>query len=196
MFNGRVIENFLNQNDCKYLIKIVTKLGSWGEGGHEFWSNRIVNYSEVLEYDKSAASIMLDANDRCRKQIKKEYGLETPLYSDTLQVVRWFPGMEQPPHADDMSHLGYSEYEHKKHKHRVFGSIIYLNNDYSGGKTYYPNFDFSITPKSGSLAVHPADPEHLHGVTKIKDSMRYTIASFWTFDPLMSGFWNTKDSSK
>jgi hypothetical protein len=30
------------------------------------------------------------------------------------------------------------------------------------------------------LAVHPGDPEHLHGVTKVENGMRYTLASFWT----------------
>jgi hypothetical protein len=196
MFKAKVIDSFISEENCSYLIKKALELDSWGEGGHGFWSNRIADYSKVLEYDKIAASIMLDANNRCRKEIKKYYSLEIPLYSDTLQIIRWFPGMDQPPHADNMSNLVYSGHEHNKHKHRVFGSIIYLNNDYTGGKTYYPNFNVSITPKSGSLAFHPADPEHLHGVTKVENSMRYTIASFWTFDPLMAGFWNTKDSNK
>jgi hypothetical protein len=126
---------------------------------------------------------MLDANIRCKEKIKELYDVED-VYSDTLQIVRWFPEMEQPPHADDMTNTDIKGLEH-----RAYGSIIYLNDNYEGGKTYYPNFDVSITPKVGNLAIHPGDPEHLHGVTKIQDGMRYTIASFWTLNKLHSHDW-------
>jgi hypothetical protein len=78
---------------------------------------------------------------------------------------------------------------HEDHKeslewfnHREYGAIIYLNDNYSGGHTYYPNHNFDIAPAVGKLAIHPGDPEHLHGVSKIEDGVRYTLASFWTQD--------------
>ena len=37
--------------------------------------------------------------------------------------------------------------------------------------------------------MHPGDPEHLHGVTKIEGGMRYTIASFWTYEKERSHDW-------
>jgi hypothetical protein len=75
------------------------------------------------------------------------------------------------------------------YEHRAYGSIIYLNDTYEGGHTYYKNFNHEVTPKAGALAVHPGDSEHLHGVTEIKDGMRYTIASFWTLDKGKSHDW-------
>lgn len=196
MFNGRIFENFLNKKDCEYLIQTAIDLSLWSNSDNEFWDNRLTQYHDILKHDKRAGEIMLDVNNRCKEKIKAEYSLQIPIYSDTLQIVRWFPGTEQPPHADNMDFEGALEHDHKINKHRVFGSIIYLNSNYVGGNTYYPNFNFSIVPKSGSLAVHPADSKHLHGVTKIEDSIRYTIASFWTHDPLKCGFWNTVDYNK
>jgi hypothetical protein len=38
-----------------------------------------------------------------------------------------------------------------------------------------------ITPEMGKLAVHPGDVDHLHGVTKIEENVRYTIAFFWKY---------------
>lgn len=183
MFNAITKDNFLTPEDCNYLIEKVNSLNVWESGGTGFWENRVLNYYTMLQYDKKAAEIMLDANIRCGNVIKNNYAIPE-VYSDTLQIVRWFPGMEQPPHADDMTNTDIHGFEH-----RVFGSIIYLNDNYEGGQTYYPNYNTSITPQAGKLAVHPGDPEHLHGVTKIEGGMRYTIASFWTLDKNKSHKW-------
>ena len=183
MFNAVTKENFITKANCEYLIKTATELDIWESGGTGFWENRVLNYYTILQHDKKAAEIMLDANNRCGNVIKNNYAIPE-VYSDTLQIVRWFPGMEQPPHADDMTNTNIHGFEH-----RVFGSIIYLNDDYEGGQTYYPNYKINITPQAGKLAVHPGDPDHLHGVTKIEGGMRYTIASFWTLDKNKSHKW-------
>jgi prolyl 4-hydroxylase len=175
MFNVKLVENFLSKEDCQYLINSAISLDMWESGGGEFWDNRVLNYVKALEHDKAAAKIMLDINIRSKEIIEKEMINSGNIYSDTLQVIRWFPGMYQPAHVDDMS-----DTEVKGFDHRAFGSILYLNDNYSGGHTHYPNLNFDITPKTGSLAIHPGDAEHLHGVTKIEGGMRYTVASFWT----------------
>jgi hypothetical protein len=184
MFNAKITKDFVSKEDCRYLLSFAYSWDSWESGGSEFWDNRVTNYTSVLSFDKKAAGIMLKANRDCSELIKSSYNLEFPVYSDTLQLIRWFPGMEQRPHADDMTNS-----EIKGFEHRAFGSIIYLNDDYQGGRTFYPNFDIEIVPEAGSLAVHPGDPEHLHGVTKIENSVRYTIASFWTFNKEKSHEW-------
>jgi len=183
MFNAITKDNFISKEDCQYLIDIAIASDLWEGAGHEFWNNRIINYHNIFQYDKKAAEIMLDANIRCSNVIKNNYAIPE-IYSDTLQICRWFPGMEQPPHCDDMTDTNVVGLEH-----REFGSIIYLNEGYEGGQTYYPNYNISITPQAGKLAVHPGDPDHLHGVTKIEGGMRYTIASFWTLDKNKSHKW-------
>lgn len=174
MLNAITKDNFIEKENCEYLINFATQFEQWEGGGAGFWDNRVLNYHTVLKHDKKAAEILLDANVRCGNVIKNNYHL-SEIYSDTLQIVRWFPGLEQQPHCDDMTNTTITGLEH-----RAFGSIIYLNSDYQGGETYYPNFNYKITPQVGTLAIHPGDPEHLHGVTKIEGGMRYTVASFWT----------------
>jgi hypothetical protein len=185
MLNAKFIKNFVSAEDCEYLISVATRLENWESGGGAFWDNRVLNYTSILKLDRDAAIIMLDANIRCGQAIKEEYSLDDSVYSDTLQVVRWFPGMEQPPHADDMTNTDINGFQH-----RSYGSIIYLNDSYSGGHTYYPNFNFDIKPEAGALAIHPGDPEHLHGVTQVQDGIRYTIASFWTLDRSKAHDWS------
>jgi hypothetical protein len=185
MFNAKIVKSLISKEDCQYLVDLVKSYDIWESGGSSFWDDRVINYYSILKIDKKAASIMLEANRSCSKIIKQHYGLNSDAYSDTLQIIRWFPGMSQPPHADDMSNSDIKGFEH-----RAFGSIIYLNDDYSGGHTFYPNFDIEVVPEAGSIAIHPGDPEHLHGVTTIENSIRYTIASFWTLDKEKSHEWS------
>lgn len=183
MFNAKIFNDFISKNDCEYLVIKSIESGLWENAGNSFWDNRVINYAKMLKFDKKSAEIMKDVNLRCALTIQEQY--RETVYSDTLQIIRWFPEMEQIPHADDMTNTDIVGFEH-----RAYGSILYLNEDYSGGHTYYPNFNFEITPKAGTLAIHPGDPEHLHGVTKVKDGIRYTIASFWTKEMSKSHEWS------
>jgi hypothetical protein len=65
---------------------------------------------------------------------------------------------------------------------RVVSAIVYLNDDYDGGNTYFPQYDLSITPKAGNLLTFPCTLEYMHGVSEVKNHTRFTIATFWTYD--------------
>jgi hypothetical protein len=179
MFNAKVIDNVLTKEECDYLISVVTKVEQWEFGGSEFWNNRSLNAVNIYNnIDKAAGTLLHSVRDDIKKAIIESYNLDQEVYPDLTQIVRWFPGQEQSPHADDMTNSDGNEWFH----HRHFGAIIYLNDDYEGGHTYYPQYNLEVTPKVGSLAIHPGDPDHLHGVTKVEGGLRYTIASFWTLD--------------
>jgi len=183
MFNAQTVQNFISAEEAQTIINFVKDIEPWENGGSEFWDNRSLNAINIYNnQSKEIGTMLYDIRQKLGEEIKKLYGIPE-VYPDLFQVVRWFPGMEQSPHADDMT----DAMEHEKHlvewfNHREYGAIIYLNNDYEGGHTYYPHHNFDIAPEVGKLAVHPGDPNHLHGVTKIEGGVRYTLASFWTRD--------------
>jgi hypothetical protein len=177
MFNAKTQDNFLSIDDTTKLVEALSATDGWEKSPVEFWDNRVINMATVNTlFGPDIRSIVLDSTMKVKDFISKEYGLEEELVADVVTLCRWFPGMEQPPHADDMTNSDVKGFEH-----RVFGAIIYLNEDYNGGKTFYPNYGIEIKPESGKLAVHPGDVNHLHGVTKIEGNIRYTIASFWKY---------------
>jgi hypothetical protein len=179
MFNAKTIDNFISIEESNKILEFVTGIEPWEQSESEFWSNRGLNAQHLYSHDKEIGEMLYDIRQRVANAIKDSYNL-SEIYPDLFQVIRWFPGMEQAPHCDDMT--PFLEDDVNAHKHREFGAIIYLNDNYSGGHTYYPNHNIDITPAVGKLAIHPGDPEHLHGVSKIEDSVRYTLASFWTQD--------------
>lgn len=179
MFNAKAVKGLVSNDEADKIVGFVSGIEPWEHGGGEVWGNRCLNAINIYkDVNKEIGELLFDIRLRTKAAIETEYKLDKPIYPDLLQVVRWFPGNYQDPHADDMKNTEGTEWFH----HRDFGAVIYLNTEYSGGKTYYPKFNTEVTPEKGTLAMHPGDEEHLHGVTPVLDGMRYTIASFWTFD--------------
>jgi len=179
LFKAKTFENFISKDEVETILSFAKTKETWEDSG-PFWTNRTLNLEFLFKNgDTEIAIILNNIRKKIKETIELEYGNGKEVYADLIQLVRWFPGMEQHPHADDMKNVEDSpEWFH----HRDFGSIIYLNNDYEGGITFYPEYEIGILPKVGMLAVHPGDSDHLHGVTRIENVNRYTIASFWTFD--------------
>ena len=179
VFNAKTVNNFLSKEEVDTLLDYAKSVDKWEAGGNEFWDNRSLNAIHIYNsMNKEVGKLLFNIRTRIQSVIVDAYNLDSLVYPDLTQLIRWFPGMEQPPHCDDMTNSEGNEW----FAHRHYGAIIYLNDDYEGGNTFYPNYSVSVTPQSGMLAVHPGDEEHLHGVSKIEKTTRYTVASFWTRD--------------
>lgn len=176
-FNGRELENFLTQEECDYILNYAIESNAWSQSDDEFWDGRVF-YPEFLPSDNPFKIVMSDILKRTKAFFMKEYNLDN-IYADTLHVVRWFDGQFQPAHQDDMENVMYGD---NFFTHRSHASIIYLNDDFEGGETCYPNHDICVSPKAGKLAVHLGDANHLHSVNKVSGGTRYTIAGFWGTD--------------
>jgi predicted 2-oxoglutarate/Fe(II)-dependent dioxygenase YbiX len=189
MFKLKTAENFLSPIECQLIVSTVQNIEPWELSDDRNWSNRTISDRTMYNaYNAEVGELMVRLKKRLQIFIKQHFHIDT-IYCDLFQVVRWLDGMEQSPHADDMKNTPADSWFH----HREFGAIIYLNDNYEGGHTFYPQHQFEIIPKSGSLAVHPGDSEHhLHGVTRVKTSsgsLRYTLASFWTQQQQYSDHW-------
>lgn len=186
MFNAKTINDFLKKNEVDLILESIKNCNLWESVPGSSWDKRSIHIENTYNnLNKEVFYIIKNATFKIKEFIEKEYKLNSEIYPDIASINRWFPGMFQSPHADDMINAGVTGYEH-----RMFGSIIYLNNNYLGGRTYYPNHNFEIIPEIGKLAVHPGDVEHLHGVTTIEENIRYTISSFWTFEKERSVNWS------
>ena len=69
---------------------------------------------------------------------------------------------------------------------REWTCIVYLNEDFSGGETYFPPSDYypfghQTEPKAGSGLLFQGI-HHAHGVFKVRRGQRHTIAIWFTED--------------
>ena len=65
-------------------------------------------------------------------------------------------------------------------RHRDYTSILYLNDDYSGGETFLPDHNVICSAEKGKLLVFPSS--YPHGVNRIKNKCRYTLMTWFTED--------------
>jgi len=159
-----VQQSFLSKEICSDIVNYAIDTDDWNKASKfEFWSGRTIPLSKL---GKPLADMILD---EVREYIKKCYGIDY-VYCDTIDLIKWTPGLSQPVHMDACEDL----------EHRDYGSIIYLNDNFDGGNTFYANKELTIKPKTGAIAVHPGSKEYEHGVTTVENGTRYTIASFWT----------------
>lgn len=173
-FLTKTYENFISAKEAKEILDFCHNTNDWRSIPDSFWDNRTINYL-AIEND-NIKKILKNIITNIQKLIIKDFNKKT--YPDTMDVVRWFPGMSQGPHCDDMR----DSIHHQDFAHRLFGCVLCINDNYKGGETYYPEHNFKVTPKQGKLVIHPGDCNHKHGVTQIEENIRYTIASFWTSD--------------
>ena len=94
-------------------------------------------------------------------------------------IVRWLPGQFQNPHADKELHEGDDAGTPNDFPYYDIASLFYLNDDYEGGELYFPLQDIQFKPKRGAAYFFPGDMNYVHGVTEIKNGIRYTCPFFW-----------------
>jgi len=163
-------ENFLPNSDFEKYLKYSKEITNWGNRTpNNVWSGRVIyqNESERFDYLKVV-----------RETIKSDFKINDEIYPDYLGIVKWENGDYQHPHADGQNP---NNEPHPLHW-RDFGCVLYLNDDYEGGELYFPNHNIELKPKPNTLVFFPGTLEYLHGVKPIKNGIRYTLTSFWTFN--------------
>ena len=190
--NIKIIDNFIELDDLKTIQKFLPTINEWMDAGENqyaedgtctydasYWQNRQCSW-DILK------RINIDIYNLVDKYINKmKYFLEdsfkVKLSTRPPVIIRWFPGLEQQPHADKQLNDGspnpFPTYD--------INSLFYYNDEFTGGELYYPQHDVVIDPKPGLAVAHPGDINYLHGVKKVLSGERYTTPSFYTITELL-----------
>lgn len=157
-------DSVLSIQECEHLISYINKSESknkWTHSDVPYWQNRIIELKEVD--DDLAIAIMTKAYQQIRSSLPLGYE------ADSFALVVWRQYTEAGLHIDE---LGF--------EWREFSSILYLNDDFMGGRTEFPEQKVSVKPKAGMAIVFEANSRYPHLVSEVESGTRYTIASFWT----------------
>ena len=148
------------------------------QAGGDYWAGRFIWQNNLPETEIDAIRVVQQLRFLTLTILNQAVRPDEPLYSDTAQLVRWHEGIELQPHVDNMEPDGSPNIS----PHRSFSSILYLNDDYEGGETYFPGHGVRIKPTAGALVVFGAGPEYVHGITRVTKGLRYTYAGWFTYD--------------
>jgi predicted 2-oxoglutarate/Fe(II)-dependent dioxygenase YbiX len=109
-----------------------------------------------------------------------EFGVRLSRYDGDGLFNRWDVGEKLVPHIDSPpefeQYLG-SGVEWPPSV-VLYSSILYLNNNYSGGDIKFTRHGVSVSPKAGTLLLFPSTDMYLHEVTEITSGIRYTFTLF------------------
>lgn len=102
--------------------------------------------------------------------VKKVWGVSINQHSET-HFVRYSPGNYYRPHSDTGVHR----------TDRYFTVIAYLNDDFEGGKTSFPELNYSVAPRCGKAVIFPAT--YMHCAEPVTCGEKYVLVSWLTGPP-------------
>jgi|TARA_B110000263_G_C15218264_1_gene468603 hypothetical protein len=153
------IDNFLSREQCDWFIRLFhAENTDFAEPGERFGSELLSQHLEILHLDQIYFYKEV-------KYIAAEWARLVPIpnaFPDYMQVVRRAPG------ASLGSHIDFED--------RVYSSIIYLNDDFSGGETTVG--DRTIKPEIGKcIGFYGSHVQHeLH---EVRDNSRYILITWF-----------------
>lgn len=173
-------ENFIPDYECKHLLwyqknNASNDTSKWSDKNND-WTSRTVSL-DSLRVDSYTREIVEAIHYRCCIALGKFYDIDV-VYPEYNNLVYWREGMDMKPHADNT----YIDAPHERHycPQRDYAGILYLNDEYEGGHTYFPDHNYEVQPKTGKILMFSAGVDDIHGVTKVTKGHRYTMALWFT----------------
>lgn len=143
----KIVDNVLTQNECDELIQMgtvngLTKANTLGE--------------TITSYRTADNSWILERNELVKKIetiVQNESGL--PIENqEKIHIVKYDIGGEYKTHHDFFHpNTDYYESSMGTSGQRVFSFLFYLNDNFTGGETEFPNKDTVVTPQMGRLLI-------------------------------------------
>ena len=148
--NTLLTDNFLSKKECDFLINF------YKSNETKSFLFRDV-YPLKLDIDNSAISFLVEKLKSTSKLFNSKI--------DWFEIVKWPIGSKQDLHFDATSNR------------TTFSSIVYLNQNFEGGETYYEDGTI-IKPILGRSLFFDGN-YYKHGVKKVKKNTRYVIATWY-----------------
>ena len=173
------VSDIISKEDSEKVIKYLEFLAE----------SNILKWNQISFYDSYAMGfwetdprllafgLPADFFNSFKNKIKEvcEKAMSTELSEVSYHAQKWIEGAFASFHSDNSDADGNpTAFERSK-----YAAFVYLNDDFDGGKLNFKNYDISIQPETGMLAVFAGGHGNEHEVTKVKSGTRYTIGSFW-----------------
>ena len=184
--------NFLTQQEIEVFMDFFEHKCPWEKPKDaDFTERQHIGQDAVIIYNQEELSYILPVYEeivcRARAEIEGFFG-ETVLQPKILAMRKWVVGDYQSPHSDVGHPDGGLIVSTGKTGHGPLSihqydiaSLIYFNNSFKGGETYFEHQGISINPKPGLFAAFPASHHYLHGVSPVTEGERYVMTAFWPY---------------
>lgn len=111
-------------------------------------------------YGNIISAIQIASRDYSNS-ISTNLGIQSP-----LSISKYYEGQFMGPHTDEKTGAHIS-------------GVLYLNDEYSGGELGFPNQEFFIKPRAGSMIIFPSTDPYVHDPQPAYGAERYICPVFW-----------------
>jgi len=188
--NIHILRNFIEKEDVTTISSFAKTITEWANDKEEneyaedgtctynaaYWNNRQCSSTILKRINPEIYALIDHYIDKMAQTINSLYNCRVS--NRPPCIIRWFPGIEQRPHADKQMNDGspnpFPTYD--------INSLFYWNDDFEGGELYYPQHDITIKPEPGLAVFHPGDIHYLHGVKMVTSGERYTTPAFYSVE--------------
>ena len=142
-------ESFLGKKECEYLIELHSRY--FDKFGYQHRDTKVINFHPLMEL----SPIILDVLSKIDFYVKT---IDETAYIALCELVEWPVDSYQGEHYD--------------FNYNFLTSIIYLNDNFDGGKTVIENN--IVEPKIGKMVTFTGN-KLKHKVTPVHKNNRFTI---------------------
>ena len=175
-----VEKDFLSLKKCKKIINYCNNSGTMIDSMTVGGKNEKVRNSKQYWITKENVLVR-----DIFKKVEEKYSVNLENV-ESMQVVRYKPGQYFKPHHDACCDMFTCNEFLKRGGQRVMTILIYLNEDFTGGNTKFPNLGLEFKPKPGSAIVfrtlgensRTCHPHALHEGTPVNSGEKW-IANIW-----------------
>jgi prolyl 4-hydroxylase len=173
------INNFLSYEECDNLISLASDtFDEVGVLGESIEGYRVAKGAWL---DEEHGDVVIKYRDLISETTKLP-----KINMESIHVVKYSVGEEYKDHHD-FFHPGEEYYEDEVNRggQRLKTALVYLNDDFEGGETNFPNLNIKVDPKKGKLVLWDnikddgsLDYDSLHAGLPVKSGYKY-IAVIW-----------------
>lgn len=162
-----LFRNYFLRNE--EVIHMADESPNWRPGTAGGQINPDVRITDIHDLDKSTelhGELLETFVDGINEYVNvyKQLQIKT---GEHLRIGRYSVGGHYDVHADS-SDGG-----------RQISGILYLNDDFEGGETHFPNQNITIKPEAGMLVLFPSNFVYAHGSNPITDGKKYICISWF-----------------
>jgi predicted 2-oxoglutarate/Fe(II)-dependent dioxygenase YbiX len=149
IYHNKIYEflDFLTEKEHVFFLNMIQNANEedWPSAvDNEYQKNDNQISGTVLELSQEQRVVANKIDDRIQKLFKNAGRI-----NQVSAIQRYKPFTGMGTHVDDALDPTV-----------LFGVVIYLNDDYTGGEINYPSLNLTIKPVAKSMIIHPANMEH------------------------------------
>jgi hypothetical protein len=211
MLENTVIENpaigvYIYRNTLDKEMKLVERLENVIEDNQDEWFKwseaQVGDYQTMKDYrdcvdfkvrktdvesnpkiaNSDLKNIYMEIDERlqaCLKDYCQKFNLSME-YQEAVNFVRYGKGQHFAAHADH----GFSYV-------CTVSSVMYLNDNYTGGGLHFPFIDYTYTPQEGDIVFFPSTYLFTHAALPVEEGIKYAAVTMFDYNSRFHGMNST-----